>query len=276
MRATCRLHSSSARTSLSLYFRQPSRRLKGGGSSLKTQDRSRTTRFVTTEDKSAVFSFRHPQSQTFEGLQEWTFHTAAYASSEWASTTPWNAPTSAVLAAGQTRTYGLRFVLASSIRTIDTALIAANHPVANAIPGYTLSRDGPGKLFLRYNSAVSSFATSPSGALTVAAASDTVSSGWKAYDVTPSSSAWGRVRLSVTYADGTLQTVHYFITNAATQRIADLGSFLTNQQWYTNTSDPFQRAPSVISYDRELNKQVTDEARAWIAGLSDEGGAGSL
>ncbi|KAH7098557.1 hypothetical protein BKA62DRAFT_622444 [Auriculariales sp. MPI-PUGE-AT-0066] len=221
-------------------------------------------------------TYPYYQSQTFEGLHEWMFHTSAYASSEWASTTPWNAATSVVLAANQTRTYGLRFVLASSIKTIDAALISVGHPVANAVPGYTLSRDAVGKLFLRYGSAVSSFAASPSGALTVAAASDTVSSGWAAYDVTPSSSAWGRVRLSITYADGTLQTVHYFVTNAATQRIADLGSFLTNQQWYTNTSDPFLRAPSVISYDRELNKQVVDEARAWIAGLSDEAGAGSF
>ncbi|MBN1925407.1 MAG: hypothetical protein JW798_06205, partial [Prolixibacteraceae bacterium] len=39
--------------------------------------------------------------------------------------------------------------------------------------------------------------------------------------------------------------------------------------------DLFKRAPSVITYDYEEKKQVTQDARAWICGLSDEGGAGS-
>ncbi|KZV84956.1 hypothetical protein EXIGLDRAFT_623628 [Exidia glandulosa HHB12029] len=213
------------------------------------------------------------QSQTFEALYEWTFHTLAYAQNEWASVTPWNAPTSAVLQPNQTRTYGLRFVLADSIRGIDTALQTAGHPVANAIPGYIVAQDRPAKLFLHHSSAVSSMSVSPTGALSWVKASDAVAAGWVAYEV--SGVTWGRARLSVTYADGTLQTIHFFVTRGATQVVSDLGSFLTNQQWFTNTSDPFLRAPSVISYDRETNKQVVDEARAWIAGLSDEAGAGS-
>lgn len=216
---------------------------------------------------------KRAQSQTFEALYEWTFHTLAYAQNEWASVTPWNAPTSAVLQPNQTRTYGLRFALADSIRGIDAALQAAHHPVANAIPGYVVAQDRPAKLFLHHTAAVSSLAVSPAGALTWARASDSVAAGWVAYEV--SGVAWGRARLSVTYADGTLQTVHFFVTRGATQVVSDLGNFLTTNQWFTNTSDPFLRAPSVISYDRELNKQVVDEARAWIAGLSDEAGAGS-
>jgi hypothetical protein len=47
------------------------------------------------------------QSQTFEGLYEWQFHTLAYAENEWVNATPWNAPSSAILAPRQTRTYGL-------------------------------------------------------------------------------------------------------------------------------------------------------------------------
>ena len=45
---------------------------------------------------------------------------------------------------------------------------------------------------------------------------------------------------------------------------------------YTNTSDPFGRAPSVITFDRETNSYVLQDNRTWIAGLSDEGGAGSF
>lgn len=50
---------------------------------------------------------------------------------------------------------------------------------------------------------------------------------------------------------------------------------MTTKQWLEDSADPFERSPSVISYDREENAVVKDEARAWIAGLSDEAGAGS-
>ena len=58
------------------------------------------------EDTSTATAY---QSQTFEGLYEWQFHTLAYAENEWAGVTPWNAPSSAILAPGETRTYGLQF-----------------------------------------------------------------------------------------------------------------------------------------------------------------------
>ncbi|EJD41740.1 hypothetical protein AURDEDRAFT_169168 [Auricularia subglabra TFB-10046 SS5] len=217
--------------------------------------------------------FPYYQSQTFEALYEWSFHTLAYARSEWASVMPWNAPTSAVLQPNETRTYGLRFVLAPSIRGIDAALQGAGHPVANAIPGYVVAQDRPAKLFLHHSAAVSGIAASPAGALSWTRSNDAVASGWVVYEV--SGVQWGRARLSVTYADGTLQTVHFYVTKSGPQLVSDLGNFLTTSQWFTNTSDPFKRAPSVISFDRETNKQVVDEARAWIAGLSDEAGAGS-
>jgi len=72
-----------------------------------------------------------------------------------------------------------------------------------------------------------------------------------------------------------VQTIHYFVTKPETEAVADLGRFFTTKQWFTETSDPFHRAPSVMSYDRELNQIVIQDSRAWIAGLSDEGGAGS-
>lgn len=215
------------------------------------------------------------QSQTFEGLYEWTWHTLAYAQSDWASTTPWNAPTSGTLAAGASRTYGLQFQLAASIRTIDDAVAGAGRPVAQGIPGYIVPRGVPAKLFLRYTSAVSSLAVSPAGALSWKTNADATDAKWVGYDVTPAAGAFGRARLTITYADDVVQTVHYHITKAGPSVLADLGSFLTTKQWFDVAGDPFARSPSVISYDRQLNAVVKDEARAWIAGLSDEAGAGS-
>ncbi len=99
-------------------------------------------------------------------------------------------------------------------------------------------------------------------------------SGWVGYNITPHT--WGRSRLSITYADSTLQTINYYVTHDAVQVLSDLGNFLTTNQWFNDTSDPFGRAPSVISYDREVvNAIVKDDPRAWIPGLSDEAGAGS-
>jgi hypothetical protein len=59
------------------------------------------------------------------------------------------------------------------------------------------------------------------------------------------------------------------------EAVADLGHFLTTKQWLADAADPFHRGPGIISYDRETNQQVKQDSRAWIAGLSDEAGAGS-
>ncbi|EPQ60039.1 hypothetical protein GLOTRDRAFT_134803 [Gloeophyllum trabeum ATCC 11539] len=213
------------------------------------------------------------QSQTFEGLYEWQFHTLAYAENEWSGVEPWNAPTSVTLQPGESRTYGLQFRLASSIRGIEDTLIETKRPVAVGIPGYILPADQEGKLFLNYASKVRSISVYPEGALTWRPNTESKNASWVGYTFTVS--AWGRARLTITYEDGTTQTVHYYLTKAGSQAIADLGNFLTTSQWYNDTSDPFHRAPSVISYDREVNAIVKDDARVWIAGLSDEAGAGS-
>lgn len=198
------------------------------------------------------------QSQTFEGLYEWDFHTLAYAENEWAETTPWNTPTSFVLQPGQTRTYGLQFLLASSIREIES-VVATVQPVAVPIPGAILPLDQNGKVFLNTNLTVANITVSPVGALSWTTNTDAQTAGWLGYTITPNT--WGRSRLSITYSDGKLQTINYFVTNGATATIDTLGSFLTTSQWYTNTSDPFNRAPSVISYDRSVDDVVTNDPR---------------
>ncbi|KAL4250271.1 Protein of unknown function DUF5695 [Abortiporus biennis] len=203
-------------------------------------------RFIPEDTSNSPFY----QSQTFEGLYEWQFHTLAYAQNEWSSVTPWNAPTSVVLSPGQTRTYGLQFHIAPSIRNIEDSLSLAGRPVA-----------------------VQSISVSPAGALSWTTNNDAKTGAWVGYTLT--GHTWGRSRLTVTYQDGTIQTVHYYVTKGGTQVISDLGNFLTTSQWFNSTSDPFHRSPSVISYDREVNAIVKDDPRAWIPGLSDEAGAGS-
>lgn len=214
------------------------------------------------------------QSQTYEGNYEWQVYTKAWAENEWQGVDPWNEPTSSILEPGANITVGLRFSLAATIPAIEEAVQSTNNPVAVGIPGYILPADIIGRLFLHTNASVSSITASPAGALTLS--TPTPFAGGVEYAVTPSASAWGRARLAVQYAGGKNQTVHYRITKPAPEAISDLGAFLTTEQWFADDADPFGRAHSVITYDRAAGAPVAQDNRAWIAGLSDEGGAGSF
>jgi hypothetical protein len=97
--------------------------------------------------------------------------------------------------------------------------------------------------------------------------------GWKKYSV--HGKVWGRARLTVAYKDGLVQTIHYFVIKPEAQAPADLGHFLATKQWFVDPQDPFHRSPSFMTYDREENKMVMQDSRAWIAGLGDEGGRGA-
>ena len=212
-------------------------------------------------------------NQTFEGMFAWMVHTQAYAENEWRNATPWNPPTIATLAPGETRTYGVRFLLSDQIRNIEKTLMANHRPVAVGIPGYVLPMDQEGKLFLNYARPVKAIRSEPVGAVTVHL-DKPARNGWKAYTLRGKS--WGRARLTVTYDDGTRQAVSYYVIKPAAQAVADMGNFLMTKQWFVNSDDPFHRSPSVISYNREADKQVTQDSRVWIAGLGDEGGSGSF
>ncbi|KAI0202965.1 hypothetical protein F4808DRAFT_48662 [Astrocystis sublimbata] len=209
-------------------------------------------------------------SQTFEGFYEWQVLTKAYAEKEWADVKPWNSPSSRNLAAGQSVKFGVRFSVAKEgVRGIDAAVRGTSTPVAIGVPGYIIPRGSPAQLFLQSSSNVSSISSEPSGALEVEESSP------GAYIVTPSSTAWGRVRLTVRYADDKIQTIHYHVTKASTEVLGDLGTFLTTKQWFNDTSDPFGRAYSIMTYDYEAGAIVAQDPRVWIAGLSDEGGTGA-
>lgn len=221
---------------------------------------------------SPVFRDPTPRGITFEGFYEWMIHSQAYGDNEWKKAQPWNPPTSLTLAPGESKTYGLKFLLSDSIRNIEKTLEDAGRPVAVGIPGYVLPTDLDGRLFLKYPKSVKSITIEPEGAITISRDPPTAA-GWQSY--TLRAKTWGRARMSVIYADGSVQAISYFVIKPAAEAVSDMGHFLTTTQWFTDPSDPFHRAPSVMSYDRELNQIVLQDSRVWIAGLSDEGGAGS-
>jgi len=219
-----------------------------------------------------VFTDPTPRGITFEGFYEWMVHSKAYAENEWRNAQPWNSPTDLTLKPGESKSYGLRFVLSDSIRHIESTLSENHRPVAVGVPGFVLPQDIEGRLFLKYNHPVSSLKIEPSSAIDLHEDSPT-REGQRAYTLRGRS--WGRARLTVIYADGMKQTIQYFVIKPSDQVVSDMGHFLTTHQWFSDSSDLFHRAPSSITYDREVNQMVLQDSRVWIAGLGDEGGAGS-
>jgi hypothetical protein len=213
------------------------------------------------------------RGQTFEGAFEWTVHSQAYAENEWKSAEPWNPPTSAVLKPGETLAYGLRFLVADAIPNIEKTLAAADRPVAVGIPGYIVPMDVDAKLFLAPGKRkVRSVVSEPAGAIAITPAAPS-KTGQVQYRL--QGRRWGRARLAVTYDDGSVQSIQYYVTKPAQEAVADMGAFLTTKAWYTDETDPFGRAPSPMTYDRANDRIVLQDTRVWVAGLSDEGGTGA-
>lgn len=219
-----------------------------------------------------IFTEKSPRTQVSEGFYDWTVASKGFAEKEWAKAgEQWNTPTSITLNPGQSRSFGLRFALSPSIRKIEDTLAAHGRPVAVGIPGYVLPTDQTASLFLKSPTPVKSFTASPAGALTVTP--DGSGKGWARYAVR--AQGWGPARLSVTYADGQVQTISYDITKPLDQVAADLGHFSTTRQWFEGKDDPFHRSPAILTFDREENHLLTQDSRVWVSGMSDEGGAGS-
>lgn len=218
-----------------------------------------------------LFNDATKRSLTFEGFYTWMAASRGFAEQEWRGAQQWNEPTSFVLASGERRQFALRLLLSPSIRDIENTLKSHGRPVALGIPGYVVPIDLPADLWLSASQPVRAIDVYPRGAMEVAGAGG--SNGWARYRVI--GKQWGRARLTVTYADGLTQAIHYFVTKPSNAVLDDMGRFLTTRQWFDDASDPFGRAPSIMSFDRERDAIVLQDRRVWIAGLSDEGGAGS-
>ena len=219
-----------------------------------------------------IFTDPTPRWVTFEGFYDWMVHSQAFAENEWKNAQQWNPPSLLTLAPGQSKIYGVKFILSDTIRHIESTLETNSRPVAIGIPGYVLPMDIEARLFVKYPNEIASLKAEPEGAITYAKDA-TIAHGWKTF--TLRGRAWGRARLTITYRDGLVQTIQYFVIKPEAQAVADYGHFLTTKQWFADSNDPFHRGPSVMTYDRDLNQIVTQDSRVWIAGLSDEGGAGS-
>lgn len=222
--------------------------------------------------KAALFEDLTPRNMTFEGFYEWMVASAAFQQNEWKQAEPWNRATSFQLEPGQERTVGLRFLVAPEIRAIEKTLAENGRPVAVGVPGYILPQDTEASLFLKYPEAVKKLEVEPAGAIEVNAAGST-EHGWQRYSLR--GKQWGRARVTITYGDGLVETVQYRVMKPEAEAVDDLGRFVFTKQWFEVKDDPFHRSPSVMSYDREANAIVTQDKRVWIAGLSDEAGAGS-
>ncbi|WP_156457905.1 DUF5695 domain-containing protein [Sphingomonas sp. Leaf412] len=219
-----------------------------------------------------VFTDKSPRGQTSEGFYDWTIASKGFADREWKDADEqWNVPTSFTLAPGASRTVGVRFVQSPSIRAIERTLTANRRPVAVGLPGYVVPTDQQASLFLNSPQAVKHIAVSPADALTVTP--DGTVNGWRRYAVR--AGGFGRARVSITYADDSVQTVSYYVTKPLDRTMADIGRFSTTEQFFDDRSDPFNRAPAILTYDRDAGKIVTQEPRVWIAGMSDEGGGGA-
>ncbi|MFI1773480.1 DUF5695 domain-containing protein [Thalassobellus citreus] len=211
------------------------------------------------------------RSIVFEGYHEWMPFSKAYAENEWTGVKQWNKPTSLILKPKESKNFALKFVITEGIKTIQNTLVEEEQPVAIGIPGYVIPKDVKAQLFLNYKSKVSNIEIEPKDALTLKKIGKT-NNGLIKYKV--EGKKWGRARLTITYKNGKKQTINYKIIKPETEVVKDFGHFLTTEQWFDVPNDPFGRTPSVISYDYETKKQVREDSRVWIAGLSDEGGAG--
>ncbi len=213
-----------------------------------------------------------PRDVTFEGFYEWTVHTRAYAEKEWKNATPWNAPTSRVLQPNEEASYGLRFFVSPSIRQIEETLVAKQRPVAVTVPSPLLPLDQTGRLFVSSASPLKSVTTEPAGLFELKADAKPLGGGWRAYTVQALKT--GQARFTLTFANGEKQFVHYKAILPAATQVRNMGRFHAQKQWFSESNDPFGRAPSFMPYDRENNRILLQRPNSWPVGLSDEMGAG--
>src|SRR5205809_3188393 len=138
-----------------------------------------------------VFTDPTPRGITFEGFYVWMVHSQAYTENEWKGVEEWNSPTLLTLKPGESKTYGVKFLLSPSIRAIEQTLAENRRPVAVGVPGYVLPTDIDARLFLQYAKPVESIAVEPRGAATISRA-PSASKAWTSYNV--HGKQWGRSR----------------------------------------------------------------------------------
>lgn len=84
------------------------------------------------------------------------------------------------------------------------------------------------KLLLSYGARVRSILSEPAGAVSVQVDGPAKDKRWHSY--TLHGEQWGRARLVVTHADGTVQSSAYHTMKPEQQAVADMGHFLFHDQ----------------------------------------------
>ena len=218
----------------------------------------------------------------FEGVYAWYAHSlawvaddnAAAASLEATRGAEWNEPTSVEIAPGAEQTFSLRFFASTGTRTVNSRLQSKDRPTLVGIPGFVGAQNEEVKLIVHSSSSPSIESVAPDGAIGFGAPAS-VGNDLYEFSGKVSGSVFGRSRVTLKFDNGDRATAHYFHPKNKVQAFSDAGQLLFNDAWYTNESDYFQRAPSVITYDRKKRAKVLSDTRAWVAGLSDEGGTGA-
>ena len=206
-------------------------------------------------------------------MQEWLVHSLSYCRTSWKNAQPWNQGTAVRLAPGARRTFTWLFIVAN--RTAASRRLLPRHrmPVAFGVPGYVVAVNVPAKLFLNPPAPVSAITISPRSALRVAPITTRAPAPWIAFNVygdTP-----GRARLTIHFADGQRQFIHYFVIPPERKLLRRFGRFLVKHEWYTDIHDPFHRTDSFMPWDNFTHQLVLQHAGSiWMVGLSDEMGAG--
>jgi len=78
---------------------------------------------------------------------------------------------------GESKTYGLKFLLSDSIRNIEKTLADNGRPVAVGVPGYVLPMDIEGRLFVKYPKSIKSIEVGEKDQLRFAGKSQSVLAG---------------------------------------------------------------------------------------------------
>jgi hypothetical protein len=218
--------------------------------------------------------------------------------------TPWQPPTAATLAPGETATYGMRLGACppGGPRRRDEALRALGEPVLEAIPGYTLALDmevatllveaGAGRTVVNATSsdgavlAVTSLALHGGGSggggrtgggrEASGCGGAAGAAGGAVCAVSVRGLRRGRSRVSIALSDGSTATASYIILPPLNAQVQRVTSHWTGDSWLPrDSSDPFGRGAAVLPYDREDRRVRLSDARAYDVGLSDDAGAGN-
>ena len=222
-----------------------------------------------------------PTGYAFEGHYEWTAISAAW-DDDWQQRSPWTGGAGPLqLDVGQTVTFAWQYQLIPSVRSLESALLAQGEFTATAVPGYLLSPDmGSARLYIAppAGTAVYEVNLDGAGSMVLTSIEAGTPSPYLAYSMAAKTP--GRVRVAFTFrstsnsSTSSIAWVNLFISPPLADAVSSVGAFSAAHQWFTNASDPFGRAYSILPFDFEADALILQDERSYVVGLSDEAGAG--